>query len=63
MPTAQTGAVFRNADANLNDGLARQICADGYDKLAEQTLPADPGTLTLWRVRCAPRDEFWYLPG
>ena len=62
-PAVQTGAVFRNADANLNDVLARQVCADGYEKLGEQSLPVDTGTLTLWRVRCAPRVETWYLPG
>jgi hypothetical protein len=58
-PPTQTAGTFQNADPEINDALARQSCADGYEKLGEQTLPADPGTLEVWRVRCAPH-EAWY---
>jgi len=52
-------SLFGNTDPNLNDLLARQGCIDGYEKLAEQSVPADPGTLQIWRVRCAPHMPFY----
>jgi len=60
-PPTQTVGVFRNADANIDDGLARQICIDGYEKLSAQTLPADPGTFEVWHLRCAPH-QAWFWP-
>lgn len=56
---APSQGVFRNADAGLNDNQAANLCALGYDKLNEATLPADPGSLEVWRVRCQPY-PIWY---
>jgi hypothetical protein len=61
VPSNQSAALFASADAGLDDAKARQICVLGYEKLGEQTLPADPGTFDTWRVRCAPHTT-WFLP-
>ena len=34
--------------------LAKQICTDGYDKLSEQSIPADKGSYSQWKLRCTP---------
>jgi hypothetical protein len=60
-PPVQTADIFRNANPNLNDSLARLACVEGYEKLNEQTIPVDPGALDLWRVRCAPH-QIWFWP-
>jgi|GEM_PF-3964338 hypothetical protein len=60
-PVPQAG-IFRNTNPAINDTQARQACAEGYEKLGEQTLPADPGTFEVWRVRCAPHETWdWDL--
>jgi hypothetical protein len=61
-PPTQIAGVFSNTDPNLNDSLARQGCVEGYEKVSGQTLPADPGTLDVWRVQCAPHDPWTWLP-
>src|SRR5260370_244387 len=61
-PPTEAAGGFRNADPNINETLAQQACVEGYEKLGEQTLPADPGTLDVWRVRCTPHAA-WYWPG
>jgi hypothetical protein len=58
-PATSTAGLFGTRDPNLNNALARQGCVEGYEKLTEQTLPADPGTWEVWRVRCAPHAP-WY---
>jgi len=45
---------FANTDPAINDTLAKQICTDGYDKLAEQSIPADKGSYSQWKLRCTP---------
>jgi hypothetical protein len=57
---APSQGVFRNADSNLNDTLAQGICATGYEKLNQSTLPAESGSLDVVHVRCAPYPD-WYL--
>lgn len=57
----QQAALFRNTDPNINDVLARQYCADGYQRLEQTTVAADPGSLERWRVRCTPY-EVRFLP-
>ncbi|HVJ53242.1 MAG TPA: hypothetical protein VM689_12305 [Aliidongia sp.] len=51
---AQQAGTFRNTDPNINDLNAKLVCADGYEKVDQATLPADPGSLEVWRVHCAP---------
>ena len=58
---AQNPGTFRNTDPQINERFAQQICADGYQKLGAQTLPADPGTLEEWHVQCAPHDAWSWL--
>ena len=43
---------FANTDPAINDVLAKQICADGYEKLGEQTVAADKGSYSQWKLRC-----------
>jgi hypothetical protein len=38
----------------LNDQQARLVCAAGYEKVKEDTQPADPGSFEVWQVRCLP---------
>ena len=45
---------FANTDPAIDDVLAKQICTDGYDKLGEQSIPADKGSYSQWKLRCAP---------
>jgi hypothetical protein len=45
---------FANTDPAINDVLAKQICTDGYDKLDEQSIPADKGSYSQWKLRCTP---------
>jgi hypothetical protein len=58
-PPSSAAGLFSTIDPNLNDTLARQNCVEGYERLGEQTVPADPGTLAVWRLRCAPHAS-WY---
>ena len=58
---AQSPGTFRNTDPQINDRLAQQLCAEGYDKLGAKTLPADPGSLEEWQVQCAPHDAWAWL--
>jgi hypothetical protein len=51
---AATPAPFRNTDPQIDAVLARQYCADGYQKLGEASLPSDSGTLQQWQIRCTP---------
>jgi hypothetical protein len=53
---------FRNTDPNVNDVTARLYCADGYQKLDQATLPADPGSFEQWRVQCTPHSLLSSLP-
>jgi hypothetical protein len=43
---------FANTDPGINDVLAKQVCADGYEKLDEQSIPADKGSYSEWKLRC-----------
>jgi hypothetical protein len=43
---------FANTDPGINDVLAKQVCADGYEKLDEQSIPADKGSYSQWKLRC-----------
>jgi hypothetical protein len=43
-----------NASPQIAATHAAQICAGGYQRLAEETAPAEPVNLTLWRVSCNP---------
>ncbi|HEV2676958.1 MAG TPA: hypothetical protein VGV37_20690 [Aliidongia sp.] len=45
---------FANADPAIDAVLAKQICADGYEKLGEQSIPADKGSYSQWKLRCTP---------
>jgi hypothetical protein len=45
---------FANTDPAINDVLAKQICTDGYEKLDEQSIPADKGSYSQWKLRCTP---------
>jgi hypothetical protein len=55
--------VFRNADPNVNDVVAKLYCAEGYQRLDEMSLPAEPGSFTVWRVQCTPYETPWaFLP-
>ncbi len=45
---------FANTDPAIDGVLAKQICADGYDKLDEQSVPADKGSYSVWKLRCTP---------
>lgn len=51
-PADQSGS--NEAVAALNDQQARLVCAQGYEKVKEDTQPADPGTFEIWQVRCLP---------
>ena len=53
-PASQQGTMFRNSDPKINDVLARSYCADGYDKLSDQTQQTDSGPIEEWRIRCTP---------
>ena len=57
---APADQVFRSHDPKINDVQARGYCADGYDKLAETTIPSDGGDLTEWRVRCTPYEVSFF---
>jgi len=56
------GTMFRTSDPNVNDAQARAYCADGYEKLGEQSVATEDGMLQEWRVRCTPRATFDFLP-
>ena len=43
---------FANTDPAIDDVLAKQVCADGYEKLGEQSIPADKGSYSQWKLRC-----------
>ena len=43
---------FANVDPAIDDVLAKQICADGYEKLGEQSVAADKGSYSQWKLRC-----------
>ncbi|WP_189042293.1 hypothetical protein [Aliidongia dinghuensis] len=43
---------FANTDPAVDAVLAKQICADGYEKLDEQSVPADKGSFDKWKLRC-----------
>jgi len=45
---------YANTDPAIDGVLAKQICADGYDKLGEATVPADKGSYSQWKLRCTP---------
>lgn len=45
---------FANSDPAIDDVLAKQICADGYEKLSEQSIAADKGSYAQWKLRCTP---------
>jgi hypothetical protein len=45
---------FANTDPAIDAVLAKQICADGYEKLDEQSVPADKGSYSMWKLRCTP---------
>ncbi len=45
---------FANTDPAIDDVLAKQICTDGYEKLGEQSVPADKGSYSQWKLRCTP---------
>jgi hypothetical protein len=45
---------FANTDPAIDDVLAKQICTDGYEKLGEQSIPADKGSYSQWKLRCTP---------
>jgi len=45
---------FANVDPAIDDVLAKQICTDGYEKLGEQSIPADKGSYSQWKLRCTP---------
>lgn len=47
-------ADFNNYNPGVNALLASQICATGYEPVAQKTLGAAPGTLVEARVRCRP---------
>jgi hypothetical protein len=55
------GTVFRTSDPNLTDAQAHDYCAGGYEKLSEQTMPTDSGTIQVWRVRCEPQAVFPFI--
>jgi hypothetical protein len=56
-----TGAGFHNADPDIDAALAKRVCADGYDKLNEATLPSDGSGYDQWRLRCAGDHKFFGL--
>jgi hypothetical protein len=57
VPTAEP-TPFNSNDPKVNDALARNYCADGYDHLDNgQTKTAD-GKVSVWRVSCAVHDSF-----
>jgi hypothetical protein len=43
---------FANQDPAIDGVLAKQICADGYEKLGEQSVAADKGSYSQWKLRC-----------
>ena len=45
---------FANTDPGIDDVLAKQICADGYEKKGEQSIPADKGSYSQWTLQCTP---------
>ncbi len=45
---------YANTDPAIDGVLAKQLCADGYDKLDETTVPADKGSYSQWKLRCTP---------
>ena len=45
---------FANVDPEIDAVLAKQICADGYEKLSEQSIAADKGSYAQWKLRCTP---------
>jgi hypothetical protein len=51
-PADQPGS--SDAVAALNDQQARLVCAEGYEKVKDDTQPADPGSFVVWQVRCLP---------
>ena len=56
-PQATPATGFHTTDANINDTLAKSLCADGYEKLDAKSLPAqddahDQESYNHWRVRC-----------
>jgi hypothetical protein len=54
--------IFRNADPNVNDLTAKLYCAEGYERLEQTTLPADPGSFEVSRVQCTPYTLWSFLP-
>lgn len=56
---APAQGVFRNADPALNDKQAQGICATGYERLNQSTLPTESGSLDVQHVRCTPYPD-WY---
>ncbi len=45
---------YANTDPTIDAVLAKQLCADGYDKLDETSVPADKGSYSQWKLRCTP---------
>ena len=57
MPAGQ--AMFNRTDPAAVDTHAKQICTQGYQKVAEQTLPADVAEFQYARIACnAYRPDF-----
>lgn len=44
---------FRNSEPGVENIHAREICANGFEKLGEDTQPTDQGEINQVRVRCA----------
>jgi hypothetical protein len=61
-PPSPPGTPFRTTDPNVNDVQARAYCAGGYEKLGEQTVATEDGTIQEWRVRCTPHDMLDAFP-
>jgi hypothetical protein len=58
-PATAAAGLFGTGNPKLNDTLAQEGCVEGYEKLGDHTMPADPGTIDVWRVRCTPHAP-WY---
>jgi hypothetical protein len=52
-PTQANLAAFNNADPQVPDWKAGQICTLGYDTTQRETLPADPGAFDYRQIKCA----------
>jgi hypothetical protein len=50
---------FISTAADVNEVLAHQYCAGGYELVSEQGLPGDKANFKQWTLRCNPHSSLF----